>query len=360
MNQSTLRAEGQEFKPHASSLRANFSEFEPSRDLALVSRKLTELVTVTQSMSILSLIQPFQPCRAVFAISQSQYLPKIKFDSLGLSKVVPATEFHIFPKLPAELRFKIWILSLPGPRVVELHYNALTSRAVSSTPAPAALHTSRESHEEALKQYSLLFEDSVLNATVYIDVSIDTLSLPPPRGAPTKPTFWGWKGYLPKNKQERSVHLAVSFGTFYKISVDNGDLGLGGGVLSKLQRLLTFSVVIGDIDHTRATNSTLLDIPWNGCTRVRELEKESYAGNGGVSGVLEEYYPCSECRQICHQLCSRNRCNRSWHREPCEGFCDAEEGWRTPVAMVKLLVSDAKENGQRYIFNGKFPQRNMP
>ncbi|KAH9222737.1 hypothetical protein DL95DRAFT_258460, partial [Leptodontidium sp. 2 PMI_412] len=71
-----------------------------------------------------------------------------------------------FPKLPAELRFKIWILSLPGPRVVELHYNALTSRAVSSTPAPAALHTSRESHEEALKQYSLLFEDSVLNATV--------------------------------------------------------------------------------------------------------------------------------------------------------------------------------------------------
>ncbi|KAL5326749.1 hypothetical protein ACEPPN_004438 [Leptodophora sp. 'Broadleaf-Isolate-01'] len=319
MNQSTLRAEGQEFKPHASSLRANFSEFEPSRDLALVSRKLTELVTVTQSMSILSLIQPFQPCRAVFAISQSQYLPKINFDSLGLSKVVPATEFHIFPKLPAELRFKIWILSLPGPRVVELHYNALTSRAVSSTPAPAALHTSRESHEEALKQYSLLFEDSVLNATVYIDVSIDTL-------------------YLPKNEQERSVHLAVSFGTFYKISVDNGDLGLGGGVLSKLQRLLTFSVVIGDIDHTRATNSTLLDIPWNGCTHVRELEKESYAGNGGVSGVPEEYYPCSECRQICHQLCSRNRCNRSWHREPCEGFCDAEEAMELHLILKMSLT----------------------
>lgn len=134
------------------------------------------------------------------------------------------------------------------------------------------------------------------------------------------------------------VHLAVSFGTFYKISVDNGDLGLGGGVLSKLQRLLTFSVVIGDIDHTRATNSTLLDIPWNGCTHVRELEKESYAGNGGVSGVPEEYYPCSECRQICHQLCSRNRCNRSWHREPCEGFCDAEEAMELHLILKMSLT----------------------
>ena len=37
------------------------------------------------------------------------------------------------------------------------------------------MHASRESRREAIKQYTLLFEKPVFNATVYIDCRIDTL-----------------------------------------------------------------------------------------------------------------------------------------------------------------------------------------
>ncbi|KAH7360724.1 hypothetical protein BKA65DRAFT_533972 [Rhexocercosporidium sp. MPI-PUGE-AT-0058] len=174
---STLRAEAPEFKPRASSSKCNASEFNPSSDLALVSRELTEPATLAQSMSSISPMSPFQPYGADLQISQAQYPQKIDLGSLSLSKAVPATEFLLFPKLPAELRFKIWILSLPCLRTVELHYNALNSHTMSSTPAPAAFYTSRESRREALKQYSLLFEDYVLNSSAYIDVRTDTLYL---------------------------------------------------------------------------------------------------------------------------------------------------------------------------------------
>jgi 2EXR family len=54
------------------------------------------------------------------------------------------TKFRPFPRLPSELRLKIWKLNMPGPRVVELRYSKKIYHAVSPTPTPALLHVCRE------------------------------------------------------------------------------------------------------------------------------------------------------------------------------------------------------------------------
>jgi hypothetical protein len=53
--------------------------------------------------------------------------------------------FSLFPKLPAELRFKIWKLALPGPRIVEVYYDRAKhpwdeSFIRFNTPPPSVLH----------------------------------------------------------------------------------------------------------------------------------------------------------------------------------------------------------------------------
>jgi hypothetical protein len=57
----------------------------------------------------------------------------------------PLTEFHPFPRLPSEIRLKIWKLGVPGDgRIVELKYSKKIFHAVSPTPAPVLMHVSRE------------------------------------------------------------------------------------------------------------------------------------------------------------------------------------------------------------------------
>ncbi|KAG4430637.1 hypothetical protein IFR05_013886, partial [Cadophora sp. M221] len=287
MVRSRLRADAAEFEPRAFSLRANASEPKPSRDLALVRQKLVELVTTSQSMSSLSLVQPFQPYGAAFAVN-SQYPPNIEFGSLSLPKAVPATEFHIFSNLPAELRFKIWILSLPGPRTVELHYNALASRAVSCTPAPVALHTSLDSRHEALKLYSPLFKDSVLNAVIYIDIHLDTLYLSEERAGEFRYAPGSeWNEHnnyfevmfetIQPSILDSLSHLAISNDTLGKACSETGIMACT--TFSKLRSLITFSTVMDSFGPIRPTDMTLLDVPWYGCIHVQELEAESYVGN---------------------------------------------------------------------------------
>jgi len=57
----------------------------------------------------------------------------------------PLTEFHPFPRLPGEIRAKIWKLGMPGDgRIVELKYSKKIYHPVSPTPAPVLLHVCRE------------------------------------------------------------------------------------------------------------------------------------------------------------------------------------------------------------------------
>ena len=77
--------------------------------------------------------------------------------------VQPATDtgptFHLFPRLPTELRLQIWEMTVE-PRTVELHCNHRTSypdfygvKIHSSTPPPATLHACRESRNRLWTLY---------------------------------------------------------------------------------------------------------------------------------------------------------------------------------------------------------------
>jgi hypothetical protein len=55
--------------------------------------------------------------------------------SRGASEpVVPATTFHIFPKLPTELRDYTWELAVPGPRLIEVYPRPNRPLFIDETP----------------------------------------------------------------------------------------------------------------------------------------------------------------------------------------------------------------------------------
>lgn len=72
------------------------------------------------------------------------------------------TAFHLFPRLPFELRAQIWQLTAE-PRTVEVRVkkdNALWSQTLhvtSSTPAPAVLQVCYEARNQGLYQPAFKF-----------------------------------------------------------------------------------------------------------------------------------------------------------------------------------------------------------
>ncbi|PVH78999.1 hypothetical protein DL98DRAFT_633380 [Cadophora sp. DSE1049] len=73
-------------------------------------------------------------------------------------------EFTLFPKLPAEMRCKIWFHSLPGPRVVEIDYQhpgAWVCRQESQGTPSGMLRANKESRAEFLKYYSPFIEVTI-------------------------------------------------------------------------------------------------------------------------------------------------------------------------------------------------------
>ncbi|WQF76018.1 Putative 2EXR domain-containing protein [Colletotrichum destructivum] len=79
----------------------------------------------------------------------------------------PLDHFHLFPRLPVELRLRIWDFNLPQPRVVPIRCGAKslsfashsqspplsTSGCTSYTAVPVNLHVCHESRREALVSY---------------------------------------------------------------------------------------------------------------------------------------------------------------------------------------------------------------
>lgn len=89
---------------------------------------------------------------------------------LANAKFRPLNDFPQFPKLPQELRLKIWEMATDEPRVVVIssHFKDPARSWVtppgqvrggfySPTPIPAALHVCAESRDIALKKYILGF-----------------------------------------------------------------------------------------------------------------------------------------------------------------------------------------------------------
>jgi len=91
--------------------------------------------------------------------------------------IQPLTEFHLFPKLPIELRRMIWRHCLPGPRLVELLYDEDIGACTSSAPLPTCLWICSESRKEVKLFYRLLFATDRAEATIYLDPRIDEVYL---------------------------------------------------------------------------------------------------------------------------------------------------------------------------------------
>ncbi|KAH8795455.1 hypothetical protein BGZ57DRAFT_947028 [Hyaloscypha finlandica] len=91
-------------------------------------------------------------------------------------------EFTLFPRLPAELRLRIWAASKPGPRVVEIEFdNRLSFETLSPTSPPSLLAVCRDSRNETLKFYRKLLKPSNNGRwfqTIYFDPHTDILYLP--------------------------------------------------------------------------------------------------------------------------------------------------------------------------------------
>ncbi|KAI0887337.1 uncharacterized protein GGS22DRAFT_198674 [Annulohypoxylon maeteangense] len=111
--------------------------------------------------------------------------------------------FHLFTRLPIELRSKIWACNLPGPRIVEIKCSAEPARTsqlrqgdrravvcTSTSPIPINLHICRESRWEALKRYRLLFGSSPQLGRIFFDPLEDTLYFGPRRGIATAETLF--------------------------------------------------------------------------------------------------------------------------------------------------------------------------
>jgi len=105
-----------------------------------------------------------------------------------MESICQATTFTLFPKLPPEIRLKIWRYITPGPRIVEIQYATEPKRLVESIPGtlrpvgpgwiskdpqPIVLHICQESRMEALKRYQLAL--GTYENLIYVDFSVDIL-----------------------------------------------------------------------------------------------------------------------------------------------------------------------------------------
>ncbi|KAF3770074.1 hypothetical protein M406DRAFT_66519 [Cryphonectria parasitica EP155] len=110
--------------------------------------------------------------------------------------------FHPFPRLPPELRWKIWAYNLPDPRIVSIRCGSdPTSPQETSSPSsscsssssplpgcsspaliPANLHTCHESRREALRRYRLSFGITRGPGHIFFDPGADTLYFGPRDG----------------------------------------------------------------------------------------------------------------------------------------------------------------------------------
>jgi hypothetical protein len=105
----------------------------------------------------------------------------------SLAVLVPPTTFHPFPKLPFELRIKIWLFAANKQRTITVQEDGiwtgygddfvLTIRQVkhNAHSVPAILHTSCEVRSAALRHYELYISPRFKNKGFYINFASDIL-----------------------------------------------------------------------------------------------------------------------------------------------------------------------------------------
>ena len=94
-------------------------------------------------------------------------------------KALNPSKFTCFNLLAPEIRIKIWAYALPGPRIVDVHYDHDANRFVElSEPVSTHLiHVNREAREEVLKYYAAWLGTKIQHPLVYADLKIDVIKL---------------------------------------------------------------------------------------------------------------------------------------------------------------------------------------
>ncbi|KAK0102839.1 hypothetical protein ONS95_000963 [Cadophora gregata] len=85
----------------------------------------------------------------------------------------PLTSFHLFPKLPTEIRMMIWKLSLEA-RTVEIQWSE-TRGFFTRVPTPIALRVCKDSRDAVKSKYPLCFGNVLYKPSTVFNFSLDTL-----------------------------------------------------------------------------------------------------------------------------------------------------------------------------------------
>ncbi len=99
----------------------------------------------------------------------------------------PISEFLPFPRLPHELRDKIWTFTLPGPRIIAaiLKSNAKHWTYTTNTKNPSVLLVNHEARRVATRKLTVVLKSVIENTNrpsrILIDPAVDTIYLPGPR-----------------------------------------------------------------------------------------------------------------------------------------------------------------------------------
>ncbi|OHF02634.1 hypothetical protein CORC01_02030 [Colletotrichum orchidophilum] len=137
------------------------------------------------------------------------YAPRMRTTGCAARAIPPRPldHFHLFSRLPVELRLKIWNFNLPPPRVVPIRCGAkslsFASHAQSPRPStsgctsyaalPVNLHACQESRLEAQKSYHLSFGMTRNPGQIFFDNAHDILY------------FGARDGYMASEAQFRTV-----------------------------------------------------------------------------------------------------------------------------------------------------------
>ncbi|KAL7947372.1 hypothetical protein V8C42DRAFT_284865 [Trichoderma barbatum] len=172
--------------------------------------------------------------------------------------------FRSFTRLPAELRLKIWALSLPSPRLVSIQCGSDISSTstpnssntntgcTSPTPIPANLHAGAESRAEALKTYRPSFGFCRRPGQVFFNFNVDIMYFGPR------------EGYMAANSQFRtcmSMCDAAELASVRRLAI-NDALFWDEGTYNSL-KAASFTLELLKHIATRMTGlEELIFVPW--------------------------------------------------------------------------------------------------
>ncbi|KAH8684515.1 hypothetical protein BGZ60DRAFT_355066, partial [Tricladium varicosporioides] len=93
----------------------------------------------------------------------------------------PPDSFHLFLRLPKELRNRIWKFAAFEPRLLNIRAFPPASVEIqyffSSDPVPAILHTCQESRTEVLVFYTKAFSTGTTLRYIWTNFNVDTIKI---------------------------------------------------------------------------------------------------------------------------------------------------------------------------------------